>query len=201
MTNKKIELVELDKLPTQEGTEFILIFNLHGHDKVHSYAYKILDSGRISYPGNLLIDFNRVNIIKILALPHAELRALYEEKHEKYSDFEYLQEFNDTWRMCERKPNWLLDIEYRYNPRHKQKYILINNERVPEPIKHELDKGDRYFFIDLYALNIGFNYWDNDLDDKRLLKLRCIHLTRDDAKTHLDAIIKVNNQEGVYLDD
>ena len=39
--------------------------------------------------------------------------------------------------------------------------------------------------------------WVSDELDKRVLSLGICHLTREAAQTHLDALIALNNQEGV----
>jgi len=204
MKDKELKLVVLDKLPTQTGTEFIIIY--HGQGGID-----LLDCKTRTVGGNVRcydknwnhVSLKKHKILKILAAPHAENRALYTSAGGRHEDWEcsLTSSTTGTWYRCDKQPLWLENTSYRHNHKQKQRYILISGWRVPEPIKKPLKIGEIYFYIELMMSEIRQCYWDNDKIDDNLMNAGVIHKNKDSAQKHLDAIIEANNQIAIYLDD
>jgi hypothetical protein len=69
----------------------------------------------------------------------------------------------------------------------KHKTININGFEVPEPVKQALEEGTRYYVASLRTI---YDYaWKNDHADNELLRSRLIHLTKEAAKLHKEALL------------
>jgi len=70
------------------------------------------------------------------------------------------------------------------------KTININGHEVPEPCREKLKHRTVYFYPCLSHPNLYILcYWYNDEDDLHLLKIGFVHLTKEDAIKHAEALL------------
>ena len=81
-------------------------------------------------------------------------------------------------------PNWSVNHEYRRKP----KVILINGHEVPEPHRKPLEIDDPYWTFTFFFDGVSEYCWANDLDDNNALKNGFIHLTKEAAEKHFNAL-------------
>lgn len=81
-------------------------------------------------------------------------------------------------------PEWVKDNEYRRKP----KVILINGHEVPEPHRKPLEIDDPYWTFTFFFDGVSEYCWANDLDDNNALKNGFIHLTKEAAEKHFNAL-------------
>ena len=80
-------------------------------------------------------------------------------------------------------PEWVEDNEYRRKP----KVILINGHEVPEPCREPLKEGEEYWVLSLVR-GATSAHWQDDGIDNRYLENGFVHLTRDAAEKHFNAL-------------
>ena len=85
-------------------------------------------------------------------------------------------------------PTWGTQNEYRFKPA-EPKYIVVNGVNVPEPVREPLK--DRQYYWLASASNGGAysDCWDNTFGERHWLSLGLIHLTREAAQLHIDAML------------
>ena len=88
-------------------------------------------------------------------------------------------------------PNWSVNHEYRRKP----KVILINGHEVPEPHRTPLKIDDTYWTFTFFFDGVNKYYWTNDLDDNNALKSGFVHLTKEAAEKHFNALKSFTAQE------
>ena len=81
-------------------------------------------------------------------------------------------------------PNWSVNHEYRRKP----KVILINGHEVPEPCRTPLEIDDMYWTFSFIKGGVTNFYWSDDSEERNALKNGFIHLTKEAAKKHLNAL-------------
>ena len=81
-------------------------------------------------------------------------------------------------------PNWDADREYR----RKAKTLLINGHEVPEPCRTPFEIGDAYWTFTFFFDGVSEYCWANDLDDNNALKNGFVHLTKEAAEKHFNAL-------------
>ena len=81
-------------------------------------------------------------------------------------------------------PNWSVNHEYR----RKTKTILINGHEVPEPCRTPLEIGDAYWTFTFFFAGVIEVYWGGDSEDHNAFKNGFIHLTKEAAEKHLNAL-------------
>ena len=74
-------------------------------------------------------------------------------------------------------------VEYRRKP----KVILINGHEVPEPHRTPLKEGEEYWTLSLVRGATGA-HWQDDGIDSRYLENGFIHLTKEAAEKHFNAL-------------
>lgn len=79
-------------------------------------------------------------------------------------------------------PSWDTDRKYLRKP----KFILINGHEVPEPLRTPLMIDDPYWTTTFYGV-CGFS-WDYSEEDNEALKAGFIHLTKEAAQKHYEAL-------------
>ncbi len=98
----------------------------------------------------------------------------------------------ERWEFCHMRgeyqslhshPEWVENNEYR----RKAKTILINGHEVPEPCRTPLHDAMFYWVPDLFSGAISKRWRDND-EDNSYLENGFVHLTRDAAEKHYEAI-------------
>ena len=95
-----------------------------------------------------------------------------------------LNRFTNTW-IDEGWPNWYPGCVYRFEPKH----IIVNGVNVPEPVREPLKDGQQFCFADPTQINLWIGSWANTAAEKRMLSLGLIHLTREAAQAHIDAML------------
>ena len=91
---------------------------------------------------------------------------------------------SDEFRDVLRNPDWTTNRKYRRKP----KVILINGHEVPEPHRKPLEIDDTYWTFTFFFDGVSRYYWANDLDDNNALKNGFIHLTKEAAEKHFNAL-------------
>ena len=81
-------------------------------------------------------------------------------------------------------PSWNNNRKYRRKP----KVILINGHEVPEPHRKPLEIDDTYWTFTFFFDGVNKYYWANDLDDNNALKSGFVHLTKEAAEKHFNAL-------------
>ena len=99
----------------------------------------------------------------------------------------------ERWEFCHMRgeyqslhghPEWVGDNEYRRKP----KTILINGHEVPEPCRTPFEIGDAYWTFTFFFAGVIEVYWDGDSEDHNAFKNGFIHLTKEAAEKHLNAL-------------
>ena len=80
-------------------------------------------------------------------------------------------------------PVWHDGIKYRRKP----KVILINGHEVPEPHRTPLKDGEDYWVPNLFCDTSRYR-WQDDDEDNRYLRNGFVHLTREAAEKHFNAL-------------
>ena len=84
-----------------------------------------------------------------------------------------------------RHPNWHKNNKYRRKP----KVILINGHEVPEPCRTPLYIDDMYWTFTFFAEEGVTHFcWSNDIEEITALKNGFVHLTKEAAEKHFDAL-------------
>ena len=95
-------------------------------------------------------------------------------------------EFSKTGRdydSLHEHPSWNPDIKYRRKP----KTILINGHEVPEPHRTPLKDGEVYWALTLFSSATSLRWKDDDFDNS-YLKNGFVHLTKEAAEKHFNAL-------------
>lgn len=121
---------------------------------------------------------------------HAELIMKYAEiaQHdaEPWKHFEYYAAVG--WVECSPLLAFNETVEYRLKPQ----TISINGFEVPEPLRSFPTYGTPYFIIDLPL--VGDLVWTDSSDEYSWLKAGIIHLTREAAEKHLEALLSFTKE-------
>jgi hypothetical protein len=89
----------------------------------------------------------------------------------------------------------LCDVAHPSEPfdvyRIKPKTININGHEIPEPVREPLTKGQSYFIPDLATRGAGSCewLWHGDTPDLLWLERGLVHLTKEAAKAHAEALL------------
>ena len=94
-----------------------------------------------------------------------------------------LAESGDEYRNLLGHPDWAVTRKYRRKP----KVILINGHEVPEPQHVPLKDGEMYRTFTFHGGVVCLR-WFSDEDDYNYLKNGVIHLTREAAEKHFNAL-------------
>lgn len=120
--------------------------------------------------------------------PHADKMALYAqdalETDEPWERWEV--NYGVGWATLVKGPKWDRSAQYRRKPR----TITINGYEVPEPVREPLLVGALYWHFDpMEANGLNDNTWNDEAFDAALLKNGFIHLDREAAKAHAEALL------------
>ena len=94
-----------------------------------------------------------------------------------------MTESGDEYRNLLGHPDWAVTRKYRRKP----KTILINGHEVPEPHRTPLKDGEGYWTF-TFADGVVALRWLSDEDDGNYLKNGVIHLTKEAAEKHFNAL-------------
>lgn len=152
--------------------------------------YKVLDKYEHGYlitnDNGVAVKIHRNNCEVINGHPHAELIMKYAEiaryDAEPWKHFEVRRK-GTFWDNCDIPCGFHENLEYRLKPR----TININGFEVPEPLRSVPAYGTSYFIIDLP--DVEDMTWTNVPDEYQWLKAGIIHLTREAAEKHLEALL------------
>jgi hypothetical protein len=92
----------------------------------------------------------------------------------------------DVWHVCRGEPTWLAEC-YRIKPR----TIRIGEIDVPEPVRVALMNGDIYYYPSNTNGVMSATWW-GDTSDRNRLQHNMIHLTKEAAELHAEALILVS---------
>lgn len=127
--------------------------------------------------------------------PYAEiLRAIADGKM-----IQYLEPGQNKWFGIPRE-SVLLELSRqhpRYQFRIRQEVVLINGIEVPKPSYEPLNLGTIYYYPYLEGKDDNrytWVTWDNDDCDNHLLKLGLVHLTKEAADKHAEALLSFTQQ-------
>ena len=96
-----------------------------------------------------------------------------------------LAESGDEYRNLLGHPDWAVTRKYRRKP----KVILINGHEVPEPCRTPLDIDDVYWTFTFFAEECVTQFcWSDDIEEITALKNGFIHLTKEAAEKHFNAL-------------
>ena len=90
----------------------------------------------------------------------------------------------------ETHPQWTENFKYRRKPR----TILINGHEVPEPQRTPLKYGEEYWTLSLVCGATSLR-WEDDYTDFVYLKNGFVHLTKEAAEKHFNALKSFTAQE------
>ena len=78
---------------------------------------------------------------------------------------------------------------------YKLRTITINGVEVPEPVREPLEQGQEYWLADPVS-NIPLpDVWHDSQSNYRLLEKGLIHLTKENANAHMEAMRRANKGE------
>ena len=90
--------------------------------------------------------------------------------------------------LDEKSPQWFPNDKYRFKPA-EPKYIVVNGIQVPEPVRGGLEKDQHYWLANPMQCYISEGLWTPTDTEIRWLSLGLIHLTREAAQVHIDAML------------
>ena len=94
-----------------------------------------------------------------------------------------MTESGDEYRNLFGHPDWAVTRKYRRKP----KTILINGREVPEPHRTPLKDGEVYWALTLFSSATSLRWKDDDFDNS-YLENGFIHLTKEAAEKHFNAL-------------
>ena len=94
-----------------------------------------------------------------------------------------MTESGDEYRNLLGHPDWAVTRKYRRKP----KVILINGHEVPEPHRTPLKDGEVYWTISIVGGSTSLRWKDDDFDNS-YLENGFIHLTKEAAEKHFNAL-------------
>ena len=94
-----------------------------------------------------------------------------------------MTESGDEYRNLFRHPDWAVTRKYRRKP----KTILINGHEVPKPHRTPLEDGEKYWVPSIIR-GATSTHWQDDGIDNHYLKNGFIHLTKEAAEKHFNAL-------------
>lgn len=123
--------------------------------------------------------------------PHLEVMKLFIADVEQFgmdahTHWRWRQAGSLGWRLCDNSPGWHLSCEYSRIPR----TILINGRDVPEPARAPLDYDQEYWIPAIhYSGRVSQHAWRDDTSDHLWLAAGLIHLTKEAAAAHAEALL------------
>lgn len=156
--------------------------------------YKVIDKYDKGYliinDNGVAVKIHRNNCEVINGHPHAELIMKYAEiaQHdaEPWKHFEF--KYDGKWVDLDFPLAFNVESEYRLKPR----TININGFEVHEPLRHELSDGTDYYVYE--TSKVKKVKWQSDDLDYKWLKAGIIHLTREAAEKHLEALLSFTKE-------
>lgn len=92
------------------------------------------------------------------------------------------------WKPLEGNPQWNFSVQYRRKPERIQKEVSFQKPESEVP-----PLGTQFFYPNSgYPARVMMGIWTGDASDFGLLNSGLVHLSREAAKEHLDAILSVS---------
>ena len=127
---------------------------------------------------------------------HAAAMAEYAkdaaETDKPWERWEFSSNNERDYASLHKHPSWGAENKYRRKP----KVILINGNEVPEPCRTPLEIGDAYWTFTFFFAGVIEVYWDGDSEDHNAFKNGFIHLTKEAAEKHFNALKSFTTQKG-----
>lgn len=122
--------------------------------------------------------------------PHAESMLLYAqdafETDKPWERWEY-QTTHTDWEALSDHPSWHKCCGYRRKP----KTILVNGTEVPEPVRKPLNFVESYWIaMPTDRDRAVLTTWLGHTDDEFFLRSGLVHLTKEAAVLHAEAMLK-----------
>ena len=92
--------------------------------------------------------------------------------------------YGEEYIFMDNHPLWHEKNKYR----RKHKTILINGHEVPEPCRTPFEIGDVYWTFPFFFGDVIEFYWYGDSEDHDAFKNGFIHLTKEAAEKHFNAL-------------
>ena len=89
------------------------------------------------------------------------------------------------WETLIYAPQWYEDCEYRREPN----TINVNGVEVPEPCREPLTREQKYWLVCSSSESPTSFLWMGDATDLKWFALGMIHLTKESAQAHVDALL------------
>ena len=90
---------------------------------------------------------------------------------------------SQDYKPLHKHPSWGEGNKYRRKP----KVILINGHEVPEPHRTPLKNAEEYWALSHFR-NVTCTHWQDDGSDSHFLENGFIHLTKEAAEKHFNAL-------------
>ena len=129
------------------------------------------------------------------AHPHAELMMEYAKiartTNKPWTHFEVRQNDSCVWEAIHLPVRFYSHMEYRLKPE-PPKTIRIGEYDVPEPVRQPLEDDKEYWGVDPMAEELAWKYkWNNALFCNLMLRRGLIHLTKEAAVIHAEALLSL----------
>lgn len=129
------------------------------------------------------------------AHPHAGLMMKYAEiaqtTDKPWEHFEVRRNKSAVWEAIYVPMPFYENMEYRLKPE-PPKTIRIGEYDVPEPVREPLEDDKEYWGIDPTAEELAWKYtWNNALFCNLMLRRGLIHLTKEAAVIHAEALLSL----------
>jgi len=85
-------------------------------------------------------------------------------------------------------PKWNPDYKYRFKPA-EPRLIVVNGVNVPEPVRESLTDEQTYWLADPTLHYVKSGLWTATTTELHWLSLGLVHLTREAAQAHIDAML------------
>jgi len=90
--------------------------------------------------------------------------------------------------LDEKSPQWFPNDKYRFKPA-EPKFITVNGIQVPEPVRGGLEGGQEFWLASVSNGNSCSYRWYSTFSNKHWLSLGLVHLTKEAAQAHIDAML------------
>lgn len=155
--------------------------------------YNVIDNYDKGYlitnDDGVAVKIHRNNCEVVNGHPHAELIMKYAEIAQYDAElWKYFEaDFGCGW-VDVAVLTFHEAAKYRLKPR----TININGFEVPEPLRHEPSDGTDYYVLDMSE--VSEMKWTSDVSEYQWLKAGIIHLTREAAEKHLEALLSFTKE-------
>jgi hypothetical protein len=155
---------------------------------------RYMDIDRFEKEDGICTVLNETSVEKITGHPQAENMLLYAQDAKKSeTPWQWWEARNrgdeGAWHNIYCHPQWYADKEYRQKPR----FIKIGEWEVPEPVKEPPKNGTRYYSPEIESPTLVESYlWENHSFDNTVLNHNILHLDKESATKHAEALIKVS---------